>query len=205
MAFPLQFRNSASTKLSAVPLTRNSSIFFPYTIIDSRPFLFQLRSHQVPAFAQCTLCFFAIVLSYYGCIFFPFLIKPNGMDAPDQQRTDSSDFPSAYGIFRYDRQSSSPRCLSHQKSTCSNLPVRYILYFFYSALSKKRRAVSRSPLSVRSPLILFPYRLKICTTSKESLIFSPLDRRIAEEPFQRFFGFFGKVDIEFWHHADLLP
>lgn len=184
MAFPLQFRNSASTKLSAVPLTRNSSIFFPYTIIDSRPFLFQLRSHQVPAFAKCTLCFFAIFLSCYGCIFFPFLIKPNGMDAPDQQRTDSSDFPSAYGIFRYDRQSSSPRCLSHQKSTCSI----YIIFLF-----------------VRSPIILFPYHLKICTTSKESLILSPLDCRIAEEPFQRFFGFFGKVDIEFWHHADLLP
>lgn len=87
----------------------------------------------------------------------------------------------------------------HGVSPIRNLPVRYILYFFYSALSKKRRAVSRSPL------ILFPYRLKICTTSKESLILSPLDRRIAEEPFQRFFGFFGKVDIEFGHHADLLP
>ena len=133
MAFPLQFRNSASTKLSAVPLTRNSSIFFPYTIIDSRPFLFQLRSHQVPAFAQCTLCFFAILLSYYGCIFFPFLIKPNGMDAPDQQRTDSSDFPSAYGIFRYDRQSSSPRCLSHQKSTCSI----YIIFLLFSPVQKE--------------------------------------------------------------------
>lgn len=71
-------------------------------------------------------------------------------------------------------------------SPIRNLPVRYILYFFYSALSKK-------------------YRLKICTTSKESLILSPLDRRIVEESFQRFFGFFGKVDIEFWHHADLLP
>lgn len=93
----------------------------------------------------------------------------------------------------------------HGVSLIRNLPVRYISYFFYSALSKKRRAVSRSPLSVRSPLILFPYRLKICTTSKESLILSPLDRRIAEEPLQRFFGFFGKVDIEFWHHADLLP
>lgn len=93
----------------------------------------------------------------------------------------------------------------HGVSLIRNLPVRYILYFFYSALSKKRRAVSRSPLSVRSPLILFPYRLKICTTSKESLILSPLDRRIAEEPLQRFFGFFGKVDIEFGHHADLLP
>ena len=92
----------------------------------------------------------------------------------------------------------------HGVSLIRNLPVR-ILYFFYSALSKKRRVVSRSPLSVRSPLILFPYRLKICTTSKESLIFSPLDRRIAKEPFQRFFGFFGKVDIEFGHHADLLP
>lgn len=92
----------------------------------------------------------------------------------------------------------------HGVSLIRNLPVRYILYFFYSALSKKRRAVSRSPLSVRSPLI-FPYRLKICTTSKESLIFSPLDCRIAEEPFQRFFGFFGKVDVEFRHHADLLP
>lgn len=191
MAFPLQFRNSASTKLSAVPLTRNSSIFFPYTIIDSRPFLFQLRSHQVPAFAQCTLCFFAILLSYYGCIFFPFLIKPNGMDAPDQQRTDSSDMTGSHHL--------------HGVSLIRNLPIQYILYFFYSALSKKRRAVSRSPLSVRSPLILFPYRLKICTTSKESLILSPLDCRIAEEPFQRFFGFFGKVDIEFWHHADLLP
>lgn len=199
MAFPLQFRNSASTKLSAVPLTRNSSIFFPYTIIDSRPFLFQLRSHQVPAFAKCTLCFFAILLSCYGCIFFPFLITPNGMDAPDQQRTDSSDFPSAYGIFRYDRQSSSPRCLSHQKSTCSI----YIIFLLFSPVQKEASG-SRSPLSVRSPLILFPYRLKICTTSKESLILSPLDRRIAEEPFQCFFGFFGKVDIEFWHHADLL-
>lgn len=94
----------------------------------------------------------------------------------------------------------------HGVSLIRNLPVRYILYFFYSAnLSKKRRAVSRSPLSVRAPLILFPYRLKICTTGKESLILSPLDRRIAEESFQRFFSFFGKVDIEFGHHADLLP
>lgn len=41
--------------------------------------------------------------------------------------------------------------------------------------------------------------------AEPDLIFSPLDRRIAEEPFQRFFGFFGKVDIEFGHHADLLP
>ena len=87
----------------------------------------------------------------------------------------------------------------HGVSLIRNLPVRYILYFFYSALSKKRRAVSRSPL------ILFPYRLKICTTSKESLIFSPLHRRIAEEPFQRFFGFFSEVDVEFRYHADLLP
>lgn len=41
--------------------------------------------------------------------------------------------------------------------------------------------------------------------AEPDLIFSPLDRRIAEEPFQRFFGFFGKVDVEFRHHADLLP
>lgn len=41
--------------------------------------------------------------------------------------------------------------------------------------------------------------------AEPDLIFSSLDRRIAEEPFQRFFGFFGKVDIEFGHHADLLP
>ena len=93
----------------------------------------------------------------------------------------------------------------HGVSLIRNLPAQYILYSFYSALSKKRRAVSRSPLSVRSPLILFPYRLKICTTSKEFLILPSLDCRIAKEPFQRFFGFFGKVDIEFWHHADLLP
>lgn len=73
-------------------------------------------------------------------------------------------------------------------SPIRNLPVRYILYFFLDARHS-----------------FFPYRLKICTTSKESLIFSPLDRRITEKPFQRFFGFFGKVDIEFGHHADLLP
>lgn len=47
-------------------------------------------------------------------------------------------------------------------------------------------------------------RLGFCSVCMR-LIFSPLDRRIAEEPFQRFFGFFGKVDIEFGHHADLLP
>lgn len=43
----------------------------------------------------------------------------------------------------------------HSVSLIRNLPVQYILYFFYSTLSKKRRSVSRSPLFGRSPLI-FP-------------------------------------------------
>ena len=41
--------------------------------------------------------------------------------------------------------------------------------------------------------------------AEPDLILPPLDRRIAEKSFQRFFGFFGKVDVEFRHHADLLP
>ena len=41
--------------------------------------------------------------------------------------------------------------------------------------------------------------------AEPDLIFPPLDRRIAEKSFQRFFGFFGKVDVEFRYHADFLP
>lgn len=79
----------------------------------------------------------------------------------------------------------------------------YYISFIQPCPKRGERFPARLYLYARHSF--FPYRLKICTTSKESLIFSPLDCRIAEEPFQRFFGFFGKVYIEFWHHADLLP
>lgn len=41
--------------------------------------------------------------------------------------------------------------------------------------------------------------------AEPDLIFSPLHRRIPKEPFQCFFRFFSEVDVEFRHHADLLP
>lgn len=92
----------------------------------------------------------------------------------------------------------------HGVSLIRNLPVDiYYISFIQPCPKRGERFPARLYLYARHSF--FPYRLKICTTSKESLIFSPLDCRIAEEPFQRFFGFFGKVDIEFWHHADLLP
>lgn len=88
------------------------------------------------------------------------------------------------------------------------VPMIYICFKYSISETFLREKVHKlCGFSVYPPSKTASQRLAVFDSAlfEMRLIFSPFDRRIAEKSFQRFFGFFGKVDIEFRHHADLLP